>query len=136
MIRYLRYLRSRVATVALAGALVIPAGAMQQASADEFSDTLEAMCNHAKECALAEMEDAEGMSESVRAMVMQSLSSMCIGLEQAYGAAIRFHELHDPAVACMRSVTALDCSVMMDGGDQETPECLAYQEAAEKYESD
>lgn len=125
------FTRFRHAIAGLAAApFLIFAPAVQ---ADEFTDTLDAFCNHAKECALAEMEGSEDMTEALKAMVMQSLEGVCQGMKAEYGAALRHHELHDPAIACMRSMTASDCSVIMEG-ENETPECIAYEAAAEAYE--
>lgn len=88
--------------------------------ADEYSEAANAACNHMRQCAKQNMGD---IPPEYRAMVEQSLASMCQNLPSAenvpgFGPQ---HPMYAPAVACMRSITRLSCQQHEDGVS--TPEC-------------
>lgn len=103
------------------------------AAADEMSDARDALCEKMKGCALEQMGDAEGMTDQMKTMIMQSLESMCDGLERNY-AAVQGHPLYQPATACMRSMSTLSCGELQQGDDAQTTECASFREEAKKYE--
>lgn len=118
------------ATAAMAAVFTAPA----TASAAEYDDALKALCEKTKACAIEQMQGVENMNEATRAMVMQSLEGMCVGLMQSYALAITYPDLTTAAAACMRSMTDLSCEALQAGSDSQTAECATFREKAKAYE--
>ncbi|MDN2567529.1 hypothetical protein N1F89_15000 [Aquibium sp. A9E412] len=116
-----------------AAALGLALAAAAPATADPLSEASQAMCAQAKSCALQEMEGAEGMSEAVKAQITQGLDSMCVAMEENFAAVAQYHELYDPAVACLNSMAALSCAELEAMDANGTPACQEYERLAEKY---
>lgn len=93
-----------------------------QAIADDaYARESEAACNHIRQCASTQLEN---IPPEYRDMMKQSLDAMCQSLPS--GNAISGfgpeHKLYAPATACMRSISRLSCSEILDDGAS-TPEC-------------
>ena len=115
--------------IALLGAFVSAA----PVPANEMSEARDALCEKIKGCALEQMGQADNMTDQMKTMIMQSLESMCDGLEEGYKAA-EGHPLYQPATACMRSMSEQSCEVLQQGDDMQTPECASFREESKKYE--
>jgi hypothetical protein len=89
--------------------------------AEPYLEASVAACEHIKNCAKQKMQD---IPPQFREMVEKSLASMCQGLPSAdsipgFGPG---HKVYAPAMACMKSISALSCSVINESGAS-TPEC-------------
>ncbi|MCB1438144.1 MAG: hypothetical protein H6888_01735 [Nitratireductor sp.] len=112
---------------------LVAAAMVTPALPDDFTDASQAMCEKVKGCALSQMGQESSMSEEMKAMVMRSLESMCDQMNQSFSAVARYHELYEPATACMRSMSELSCQEIDAANENATDECAAYERAAEKY---
>ena len=122
----------KIAAIAAFGAALIFAS---PALGDEYNDSIEALCQRIKTCALAQMgEEAKDMSEQMKQMIAAQMETMCVGIKQQYTALARFHVLYRPAIACMRSMADLSCPELQSGKDDVTPECASFREQAREYE--
>ncbi|SON57192.1 hypothetical protein HDIA_3651 [Hartmannibacter diazotrophicus] len=102
-------------------------------ASDEFATTTLQLCDKMKGCAVQQLDQAEGMTEAMKAQIMQGLEMMCVGINQNFSTVARFHALYDPAVACMKSMTALTCEELEGDGADATEECQEYQRLADQY---
>ena len=109
----------------------IPTGV---AKADAFTEARAALCEKVKTCAMEQMAVEQDMNEQMRTMLMNSLDSMCVSMEQGFSVVTRAHELYEPATACMNSMVQLSCQTLIENGDEQTPECVAFREEARKYQ--
>ena len=110
--------------------MLLNAGSSLGAGAYEAATTK--ACERAKACAMEQMAD---IPPEYRGMMQQGMDAMCTQLPQS-GQIPDFspgHPLYAPATACMNSIAAADCAVVM-GGNTSTAECLAFQEAADSYD--
>lgn len=90
-------------------------------ASDSYNQATFAACEHLKNCAKDNMQD---IPPQYREMIEQSLSSMCQSLPSAtsipgFGPD---HQMYGPALACMKSITALSCAEI-DKSGASTPEC-------------
>ena len=118
----------------LSAAIVLPALFAMPASANDYQDSYDRLCNKMKSCATAEMEDAEGMTEDMKAMVMNSLNSMCKSIEVGFGTALVYQDLLSSASQCMDSMAEQSCESLQASDGDQTPQCLEFRQKAEKYE--
>lgn len=110
--------------------MAMPASAI----ANEYDDALNNLCKKTKSCAMKQMEGAEGMSDDMKAMVMQSLNSMCSNMESSFAASLAYPDLMQSAAACMRSMSKQTCESFDSGDAEKTPECINFRENAKKFE--
>lgn len=97
--------------------------------ADDFYKAAEDLCETIKSCAIKQMGASE-ITPDMRKMMEPMLAQMCNGMKAKIGQVPTGHVLHDPAVACMRSMDKLGCAVLEEGGNVETAECKKYEELA------
>lgn len=103
------------------------------ASADDIVKAAADLCETFKGCAIEQMGAME-MTPEMRQMMEPMFASMCTGIGARIGEVPTGHKLHQPAVACLRSLEKLGCAAMNnDGDDANTPECEKYEELAEQY---
>ena len=102
------------------------------ARADSLADAANDLCEHVKACSMAQIAE-EDMTPEMRQMMEPMLENMCAAMRSNIREVPEGHELHDPAVACMRSMAQLSCDDFQDGDRVVTPECQKYQEMAEGY---
>jgi len=93
----------------------------QASAADEYLEVSMQACNHLKSCAKQNMQD---IPPEYRQMVEQSLATMCQALPSAESIPgfSPNHKLYQPAVACMKSITAQSCK-QLETSEGSTPEC-------------
>lgn len=120
-------------------ALVAPAVAAgvlfsAPASASDYQESYDRLCNKMKSCAMSQMEDAEGMSEDMKAMVMNSLNSMCKSIEVGFGTALVYQDLLSSAAQCMDSMAEQSCESLQGSNGDKTPQCVEFRQKAEEYE--
>ena len=118
------YQKHVAAVLALSGALALPAGANELASA--ATD----LCENIKQCTMAQIDEAD-MTPEMREMMAPMIDAMCDSMRAGIQEVPTNHELYQPAVACMRSMANLSCADFQDGEKVQTPECKAYQAKAE-----
>ncbi len=106
------------------------------ASAAASADNLEAaamdMCEKVKACSLAQIEQSD-MTPEMREMMEPMLDTMCEGMQAKVEDVAAGHPLHQPAVACMRSMEALSCDDMRNPDSMQTTECETYEKMAREY---
>ena len=83
---------------------------------------------------MASMGADADITPEMKAMIMQSLDSVCATIDQQFTAAITSHELHDSAAACMQSMADMSCEDLENMADDSTQECADYYKMAEKYQ--
>ncbi|MGB1558579.1 MAG: LA_2478/LA_2722/LA_4182 family protein [Oceanococcaceae bacterium] len=113
-------------------AVLALAGFAQMAVASSYEAATTKACERAKACAMEQMAD---IPPEYRGMMQQGMDAMCTQLPQS-GQIPDFspsHPLYAPATACMNSIAAADCAVVM-GGNASTPQCEAFQKEAERYD--
>lgn len=119
----------RIAVIsALSVSIIVPA------YASDYQDSYDRLCNKMKSCAMSQMEDAEGMTEDMKAMVMNSLNSMCKSIEVGFGTALVYQDLLSSAAQCMDSMAEQSCESLQGSNGDKTPQCLEFRQKAEKYE--
>lgn len=118
----------------LSATAILPVLFTVPASANDYQASYDRLCNKMKSCATAEMEDAEGMTEDMKAMVMNSLNSMCQSIEVGFGTALVYQDLLSSASQCMDSMAEQSCESLQASDADKTPQCLEFREKAEKYE--
>lgn len=102
------------------------------ASADDLTKAAEDLCQTVKSCALEQM-GASDMTPEMKEMMGPMLDGMCQGITASIGAVPKGHKLYAPAVACMRSMDKLGCTLVEGGGNTaDTPECEKYAEMAQQ----
>ena len=114
----------------LAAFTLIFALAALPAGAETYEEATLALCEKVKHCAMAQMQDQE-MSAEQEQMMAGMMQNMCAGIQQNYSAPA--HSPHyGKATQCMRSMADLSCDEFDQMSDENpTPECAAFQEAAE-----
>ena len=119
----------RIATIsALSASFIVPA------YASDYQDSYDRLCNKMKSCAMSQMADAEGMTEDMKAMVMNSLNSMCKSIEVGFGTALVYQDLLSSAAQCMDSMAEQSCESLQQSDADKTPQCLEFRQKAGKYE--
>ena len=119
----------RIATIsALSASFIVPA------YANDYADSYDRLCNKMKSCAMSQMADAEGMTEDMKAMVMNSLNSMCKSIEVGFGTALVYQDLLSSAAQCMDSMAEQSCESLQASNADKTPQCLEFRQKAGKYE--
>lgn len=119
----------RIAVIsALSVSIIVPA------YASDYQDSYDRLCNKMKSCAMSQMEDAEGMTEDMKAMVMNSLNSMCKSIEVGFGTALVYQDLLSSAAQCMDSMAEQSCESLQGSDGDKTPQCLEFRQKTEKYE--
>lgn len=92
------------------------------------------LCQKVKQCTFEQMQREQGITPQMRTMVEGMLSSMCENLME-FNEADTYHELVEPATACMDSMSALSCEDIEEN-DMQTAECEEYEALAKKYEQE
>jgi len=100
------------------------------AYADEYADTALALCEKVKSCAVAEM-GQQKLTPEMRQMMKPLLDSMCDQVLLQIPEVANGHELYAPALACMKSMEAVDCSDMQQT-EYETPACQEFDKLSEQ----
>lgn len=104
------------------------------AAADDLGNAMNVFCEMIKSCTLVQMGKQQNLTPEIRQMVENQMQTMCVGVQQQYVAATRTHELYEPAVACMRSMSALECPQLQSANADATPACATYKEKAKNYQ--
>ena len=97
--------------------------------ADEFTDASTKLCLKLKSCAMAQV-DQQNLTPEIRQVMASGLNEMCANLHSQVAAVPSGHALYDSALACMRSIEALDCSRMIDSGQVSTRACQEHEALA------
>ncbi|MEZ5880162.1 MAG: hypothetical protein R3D35_05780 [Nitratireductor sp.] len=124
----LKHLQPAASVLTLSMLLAAPA------FATEYADSYDRLCNKMKSCAMSQMQDAEGMTEDMKAMVMNSLNSMCESIEVGFGTALVYQDLLGSAAQCMDSMAEQSCESLQRSDADKTPQCLEFRQKAKKYE--
>ncbi|ODN70044.1 hypothetical protein [Methylobrevis pamukkalensis] len=109
------------AAVLASGLLAAPA------AAEDLAEATSQLCAKVKGCVSAEIATATDMSDAQKAEATRSLDTMCAAIEQSFSIATRQHRLNDPALACVRSMNALDCAELMGVDGPMTVDCETFQ---------
>ncbi len=115
----------------LTGAVIGLLGLSINANSEEFGDQALALCDKVKQCALAQMGTQE-LTPQMRQAVVPMIENMCSSMQAQFQLFPANHELYEPALACMTSMSALPCEALMEGA-VETPQCEEYQALAKEY---
>lgn len=101
--------------------------------ADDLGDSYNLMCEKMKSCAVKNIGEAE-LTPDMRAMVMASLESACVSIQQQFNYVAAAHPLYAPAETCLKSMAALSCDDLENMDEEKTPECARYEKMAESYQ--
>lgn len=99
--------------------------------AGDLEDAATELCEKVKHCSMAQISEAD-LTPEVRQMMEPMLQNMCATMRAGVEQVASGHALHDPALACMRSMAALSCDDFQDEEKVETPACKEYQAVAEQ----
>jgi len=99
------------------------------ASADLSSETA-AMCDKVKQCALAQ--GGADMPPEMAQMMTVIFEQKCVEMTKPYVQATKEAGLASEAKACLDSMVAQSCAVLMNGNDNKTKECVKFEKAADK----
>lgn len=99
--------------------------------AGDLEDAATDLCEKVKHCSMAQISQAD-LTPEVRQMMEPMLQNMCDTMRAGVQQVPSGHQLHDPALACMRSMAALSCDDFQDEGKVDTPACKEYQQVAER----
>lgn len=100
--------------------------------ADDLADASNAMCAKMQQCITQQLnQPGTEMSPQMRQMVESMTAQMCDNLLDTSQVS-SYHDLYQPAVDCMNSMSKLSCDALQD--DPQTPQCTIYQELAEAYQ--
>ena len=75
----------------------------------------------------------EDMTPEMRQMMEPMLQNMCSNMRSQIQEVPTGHPLYEPAVSCMRSMTAVSCDAMSSGDSMYTEACKEYEELARSY---
>ncbi|MCC2617360.1 hypothetical protein LJ739_14000 [Aestuariibacter halophilus] len=94
--------------------------------ADNYGEEAQKACDHMRTCARQQLADVPA---EFRQMIEQTLDGMCESMPgtddiPGFGAQ---HQLYAPAVACMKSISALSCEEI-EAGHADTAECQRLQD--------
>ncbi len=116
--------------------LLLGLGTSAMASKSEFNEVSDALCGKMKECAFGAMQEKNNISPDMKAMVEKMLDDTCKSMKDAYSPAMESHELYEPAVACIRSLSVMSCGAMKTmNRESPTPECKTFRELEEKHKA-
>ena len=101
------------------------------ATADSLESAANDLCEKVKSCTLAEMNQQE-LTPELKAMMEPMLENMCVAMREGIREVPVEHELHAPAIACLRSMANLSCADFQDDTKVDTAECRKYRDMAEK----
>ncbi len=118
-------------TRAMFFSFTLAAGAGGVAHADEFVDASMQLCEKVKTCTLESM-NVEEVTPEIRDMVMPMVENMCASMRRNYQEVPTGHALYKPALACMRSLSALSCEEIGRNRTQ-TDECKKYEAQAKQH---
>ncbi len=99
----------------------------------ELLDAATALCEKIKTCSMAQVPEAD-LTPEMRQMMEPMLDNMCASMRSNIQEVPEGHELHDPAVACMRSMAELSCEQMQSEEQAQTAACRKYEELVKSYE--
>ena len=108
-------------------------GAASCVHADDLESASNALCEKVKACSMAQVDEAD-LTPEVRQMMEPMLENMCAAMKSNIREVPEGHELHDPAVACMRSMAELSCEQMQSEEQAQTAACRKYEELVKSYE--
>lgn len=109
-----------VRTLVLGLLVSVPVGA------DDITSAATELCEKVKSCALAQIKEQE-LTPEMKQMMQPMLDNMCATMQSRVGEVDTGHTLHDPALACMRSMEKLSCQQMMNPEQVQTSECEEYE---------
>lgn len=101
--------------------------------ADEFADQALGLCEKVKACAMSEM-NQQALTPQMREMMQPMLNNMCTVMSSNVQEVPKDHELYQPALACLKSLQALDCAAYKNMDEAGTRECEAYEAKLEQYD--
>ena len=102
------------------------------APADDISSAAAGLCEKVRVCATEQIAE-EDLTPELREMMEPMLDTMCEGMQAKVEDVAAGHPLHQPAVACMRSMEALSCDDMRNPDSMQTTECETYEKMAREY---
>ncbi|MEH6587663.1 MAG: hypothetical protein V7720_13950 [Halioglobus sp.] len=105
--------------------------AVGSAWADDLESAATDLCEKIKYCSMAQIADAD-MTPEMRQMMEPMFQSMCDAMRSGVQEVPTGHQLHDPALSCMRSMAELGCDDFQDEQKVETQACKDYQQKAEQ----
>lgn len=100
-------------------------------TASEIEDAADALCEKVKACSMAHIAEAD-LTPEVRQMMEPVLQNMCQTMREGVREVPSDHELYQPSVDCMRSLSALSCADFENEEKMLTPACNNYQRLAEQ----
>jgi hypothetical protein len=101
-------------------------------SADDISSAATDLCDKVRACATAQVAE-EDLTPELLEVMEPMLDTMCEGLQAKVQDVEPGHPLHQPAIACMRSMEALSCDDMRNPDSLQTAECDTYEKLAREY---
>lgn len=121
-----------IRTLALTSTLLLANGTV---TADQtIEESLDKLCNTMKSCTLAELEAEGEMSAAMKNMVEQMSAQVCQHMDSTFLGMPDDEALQKQAQACIDSMTSMSCKALEEMGDNDTPECKAFESMAKKYE--
>jgi hypothetical protein len=101
--------------------------------AQEIADAATALCEKVKSCAMSQVPKEQLTPETIQ-MMEPMFNNMCANMQAGVGDIPKEHELYGPAVACMHSMEALSCEMMMDRESAVTTECKEFEKLSQEYQ--
>lgn len=115
--------------------LLIPVAVFASSMAvANYQASSQALCEKVKQCAFAEMGQAQDMPPEMRAMMEQTLNSMCVSMAQPFEFAAGHRDLVNSASRCMDSLSQLSCAELQEMQDMRTAECQDFENKAAQYQ--
>lgn len=111
------------------------APALAEEQRGELIDAATALCEKVKTCSMAQVPEAD-LTPEMRQMMEPMLENMCESMRSNIAEVPEGHQLHDPAVACMRSMADLSCEQMQSEQQAQTEACREYENLVKSYEGD
>ena len=90
--------------------LIVSAGSVW---ADDLESATTDLCEKVKSCSMAQIAEAD-MTPEVRQMMEPMLQNMCDAMRSGVQEVPTDHQLHAPALSCMRSMAELSCEDFQD----------------------
>ena len=99
--------------------------------ADDLDSAATDLCEKVKSCSMAQVAEAD-MTPEMRQMIEPMFQGMCDAMRSGVQEVPTGHQLHDPALSCMRSMAELGCDDFQDEKKVETQACKDYQQKSEQ----
>lgn len=97
--------------------------------ADEGKDMTQEVCKKIKTCGTAEIE-LQGIPPEMQQVMKNMLDSMCTSVVAPYVSQTLDAGLQSQAEACLTDIEAMACDELMNGGADNSEQCIEFEKAA------